>query len=219
VVDAIQIVGTEPLDVRREDVDFLCCGTYKWLMSGWGVAPFYVRRELLDRIEPDRYGWQTALAAPIGRYEYAARRTAAKFEYGSPAFDQFQTLSAAIDYLLGIGLDRIHAQSRRQLADVRSGLVDLGFEVFTPSGNVGPTLTFWVGSSADEVDATFKARGVHVGFASGSRTSETYSRGDPVCRVRISPAHYNDDSDLQRFLDVCADLERHTTRHGGGSPA
>lgn len=50
LVDAIQLVGTEPLDPRAEGIDMLCTGTYKWLMAGWGIAPFWVRREILDQL-------------------------------------------------------------------------------------------------------------------------------------------------------------------------
>src|SRR5688572_28029803 len=54
-VDAIQAVGMIPVDVRADDVDFLCSGTYKWLLGGFGIAPFYIRKALLDRIPPDRF--------------------------------------------------------------------------------------------------------------------------------------------------------------------
>ena len=52
-------MGTGPVDVRAEDVDFCTSGTYKWLMAGFGVAVFYVRRELLDRIHSSNVGWRS----------------------------------------------------------------------------------------------------------------------------------------------------------------
>src|ERR1700716_1472268 len=45
--DAIQAVRMFPIDVRAAGVDFLCSGTYKWLLGSFGVAPFFIRRELL----------------------------------------------------------------------------------------------------------------------------------------------------------------------------
>ena len=39
-VDAMQGVGMLSLDVKSVDVDFLVCGGYKWLLAGYGVAPF-----------------------------------------------------------------------------------------------------------------------------------------------------------------------------------
>src|SRR5687768_6958690 len=57
--DAVQFMGTGPVDLRSEGVDFCTSGTYKWLLAGFGVAVFYVRRELLDRIHPAHVGWRT----------------------------------------------------------------------------------------------------------------------------------------------------------------
>src|SRR5262245_50985464 len=54
--DAIQGIGTIELEVRAADVDFLCAGTYKGMLAGFGIAPFYVKKELLGRLVPDRYG-------------------------------------------------------------------------------------------------------------------------------------------------------------------
>ena len=48
--DAVQMIGTGPVDARATGVDFFTTGAYKWLMAGFGVAPFYVRREHLDMI-------------------------------------------------------------------------------------------------------------------------------------------------------------------------
>ena len=55
-VDAVQAVGMFPIDVAQADVDFMTSGTYKWLLGSFGVAPFYIRRSLLDRIPLDRVG-------------------------------------------------------------------------------------------------------------------------------------------------------------------
>ena len=54
--DAVQALGMFPANVRAAGVDFMTSGTYKWLLGGFGVAPFFVRRELLDRIRVDRLG-------------------------------------------------------------------------------------------------------------------------------------------------------------------
>ena len=54
--DAVQAVGMIDLDVRASGVDALCCGSYKWLMAEFGVAPFFVSRDVVDRIQSDRTG-------------------------------------------------------------------------------------------------------------------------------------------------------------------
>ena len=209
LVDAVQIVGTQPLDVVAEDIDLLCTGCYKWLMAGFGVAPFYVRASLLDRILPDRYGWQTALRSKAADGGLRHRSTAAKFEYATPAFDTFPLVEAAIDYLQATGLERIHRHSQSWLTMARDELERAGFSIFTPSGNDAPAMAFWVGEAQSAVDAKFRAAGVRIGFASGSRINETYGANEMCCRVRISPAHYNDGDDLQRFLAIASQLARY----------
>ena len=62
--DAIQGIGMLDLDVKEVGIDFLTAGTYKWLLAGHGVAPLYVREELLDLVVPDRYGHLHVFRAP-----------------------------------------------------------------------------------------------------------------------------------------------------------
>ncbi len=67
-----------PVDVRADDVDFLCSGTYKWLLGGFGVAPFYIRRELLERVAPDRYG-ALHVEHELDDHRYEIYRSARKY--------------------------------------------------------------------------------------------------------------------------------------------
>jgi len=83
-------------------VDFFTTGTYKWLMAGFGVAPFYVRRELLDRIQTRECGLDGR--EEPAKFQYQHYRTAKKFEFSSPAFGQLYELAAALAYLRRIGL-------------------------------------------------------------------------------------------------------------------
>jgi len=55
--DAVQAVGQIAIDVGTVGIDFFTAGTYKWLLGAFGVAPFFVRRARLSRIQPDRHGF------------------------------------------------------------------------------------------------------------------------------------------------------------------
>jgi selenocysteine lyase/cysteine desulfurase len=74
--DAVQFIGTGPVDLHAEGVDFCTSGGYKWLMAGFGVAPFYVRRELLDTLHPSNVGWRS----PSGANRSASRTSAKQLE-------------------------------------------------------------------------------------------------------------------------------------------
>ena len=97
-VDAIQGVGAIGLDVRETDVDFFTVGGYKWLLAGFGIAPFYVRRELLGEIDMDRVGWRQLESEPEPG-EYRFYEDARKFGYATPAFGAVYQMRAALDYV------------------------------------------------------------------------------------------------------------------------
>ena len=83
------------LDVRAAGVDALCCGSYKWLMAEFGVAPFFVSRDVIDRIQSDRIGeFSVARAEPDHHYQLL--KTARKFEGTSRAFGAVSQLQASL---------------------------------------------------------------------------------------------------------------------------
>jgi selenocysteine lyase/cysteine desulfurase len=196
--DAIQAIGTAALDVRAAGVDFLCCGSYKWLMAGFGVAPFFVRRELLDRIKPDRAGWH--VEKRLGDYRYQHFTNGRKFEFASLAFGEVYQLAAALKYLNGIGLSRIEQHTATLVDRLRAGLIDRGFRVFTPTGTRSSILSFYVDQPSDAVTRTLEAAGVRVSVQNGDRTDAYGGSGAPLNRVRVSVSHFNNGEDIQHML-------------------
>jgi selenocysteine lyase/cysteine desulfurase len=196
--DAAQFIGTAPVDVRALGIDFFTTGTYKWIMAGFGVAPFYVRRELLDRIQPANVGWMVQKRLPDYHYEHY--RTARKFEYSSPSYGQFYELAAALTYLKGVGLERVEAQSLSLVQQLREGLVDQGFEIFTPEGNGSPIVSFFVKKTKKEVQTLLEAERIKVSV------QEPNDSEGPVVRVRVSPAFFNNGNEVRRFLEVSAKM-------------
>jgi selenocysteine lyase/cysteine desulfurase len=196
--DAVQFMGTAPVDVRALGVDFFTTGTYKWIMAGFGVAPFYVRRELLDRIEPANVGWMVQKRLPD--YDYQPYRNARKFEYSSPSYGQFYELAAALGYLKRVGLDRIEMHSRGLTQQLREGLVDRGFAIFTPEGNGSSIVSFVAKKIQRDVQAVLDAERVKV-----SVHEDTGSEGT-IVRVRVAPAFFNNTAEVKRFLEVSEKL-------------
>jgi selenocysteine lyase/cysteine desulfurase len=59
-VDACQAAGAVPLDVVRDGVDFLAAASHKFLLGSRGMGYLYVRRGLLERLQPIVPGWKAA---------------------------------------------------------------------------------------------------------------------------------------------------------------
>ena len=50
--DAMQAVGAIDIDVKDDDVDMLVTGAYKWQCGPEGAGFFYIKRELMESIDP-----------------------------------------------------------------------------------------------------------------------------------------------------------------------
>jgi len=193
--DAIQAVGMFPMDLRDIGVDFLAAGTYKWLLGGFGVALFFVRREHLDRIKPDRQG-HLHIAKDLGDYRYEIYKSAKKYEYATLPFVSIYQLGASLSYLEHAGVDRIEKHTVGLAWKLRKGLADLGFRLFTPEGNKASIVTFFSPRSYEETSKIFETAKVQVSF-----------RGENRMQVRVSPALFNNTNDIDRFLNVAASLK------------
>ena len=186
--DAIQAVGMFPIDVQASGVDALCCGTYKWLVSGFGVAPFYVRREVLDRIRPDRFG-AFSIESELPDHQFVLRsKTAGKFTYATLPFAEVYQLGASLDYLEKVGVSRIEAHTVALAQRLHGGLASQGYQLLTPAGNRTSIVTFGLSKDPADLNAALAAARIDVTV----REHE----------VRVSPALFNTEEDIDKFLSV-----------------
>ena len=189
--DAIQAVGALPVDVRAAGVDSLSANSYKWLMAGYGAAPFFVRREMIDRLRLDRYGYKhTRGELPDGSFEID--QTARRFDYSSRAFGEAQALSASLDYLQKVGVERIEAHAVGLALKLQDGLLAQGHRLFTPHGNRSAIVTLYGTRPVPEMKAAFQREKVQVTVRDG--------------KVRIAAAMFNTADDIDRCLAVTAKL-------------
>jgi selenocysteine lyase/cysteine desulfurase len=191
--DGIQAVGMFPTDVKTAGVDVMCTGTYKWLLGGFGVAPFYVRRELLDRIRLDRFG---ALHVERQREDggFDLYTTARRFEYSTLPFAEVYQLAAGLTYLERAGVAQIEAHTVALAQHLRSGLAAQGHRLFTPEGNRSSIVTFYTSADAPRLAAAFAQASIDVTVRA------------TLGQVRVSPALFNTRGDIERLLEVTRKL-------------
>jgi len=187
--DAVQALGMFPADVRAAGVDCMTSGTYKWLLGGFGVAPFFVRRDLLERIRVDRLG-ALHVEKELGDHRYAIYRTARKFEYATLPFAEVYQLGAALAYLERVGVDRIERHTVALARDLREGLAALGFRVFTPPDNSSSIVSVHLDRNAARAREVLTSNGVQVSFR------------EKGSQIRVSPALFNTREEIGRFLDL-----------------
>lgn len=185
--DAIQALGMIDVDVRAAGVDAICAGSYKWMLASFGVAPFFIRRELIDRLTIDRYG-EFQVDKELPDHHYTLDTTARKFDYCSRAFGPVHSLSAALTYLETIGVPRIEAHTVNLAHRLYEGLASQGHHLFTPPNNHSSIVTIYTPKPMADVRAAFQAATVDVTVRNG--------------QVRIAPALFNTADDIDRCLEV-----------------
>ncbi len=107
--DGCQAITHMPVDVRDLDCDFYVFSGHK-LYGPTGIGVLYAKEELLNAMPPYQGGGDMIASVTFEKTTWAP--LPAKFEAGTPAIAQAVGLAAAIDYVTGIGLDRIAAHER-----------------------------------------------------------------------------------------------------------
>ncbi|WP_240665928.1 SufS family cysteine desulfurase [Agromyces sp. LHK192] len=106
VLDACQSVPHRPVDFGALGVDFAAFSGHKMLGPN-GIGVLYGREHLLDALPPARTGGSTITVVTMESAEFLP--SPHRFEAGTQPVSQAVGLAAAIRFLDGIGMDRVHA--------------------------------------------------------------------------------------------------------------
>jgi selenocysteine lyase/cysteine desulfurase len=134
-VDAIQACGVVPLDVEALGIDYLVCGSHKWLLGLEGVGFVYAKPERARALLPRTAGWLSHedstlfLFAGAGklRYDRPLKPNLQMLEGGSSSSVGFAALEAAIDPILELTPAAIFAHVSRYHDQLEPALIGRGF--------------------------------------------------------------------------------------------
>lgn len=204
IVDGAQSVPHMPVDVKDLDIDFLGFSAHKMCGPG-GVGILYGKKELLDQMEPVFYGGD--MNARFDKEgNVILKESPIKFEAGTPNIEGVIGTGAAIEYLLSIGMDNIHAYEAELRAYAIEKLSQLdNIEIYNPDNKYGP------------ID--FNAKGVFAQDAAGFLASKNIAvRSGNHCAkilhniigtdqsIRASLYFYNNKEDIDKLVDACKDI-------------
>ena len=194
-VDAYQTLGTEPLDVKALDVDFLASGALKFLMAIPGIAFLYVKPSVAEGLQPSVTGW-------FGRedpFSFDPRDLswatgARRFDTGTPPVMEAYVARAALDFLQGVGLEAIGAWTRELSRALVSGGEDRGLRLLgtRDPGRKAPTTAFLVPGDSHDVERRMRERGV-IASARGPA-------------IRLAPHFYSTLSEVEAALDALEEV-------------
>jgi len=113
LIDGAQAAPHFTVDVQELDCDFYVFSGHK-LLGPTGIGILYGKADLLEGMPPYQGGGEMIRAVTFEKTLY--KTVPYKFEAGTPHIAGVIGLGAAIDYLSGIGLERIAPYERELLA-------------------------------------------------------------------------------------------------------
>jgi cysteine desulfurase/selenocysteine lyase len=196
VVDAIQGLGPLTVDLRRTPVDIFSCGAQKWLLSPWGSAFVYVRRDLIPQLEPHDVSWMAVKDSDdfsrLTDYDLTWRDDARRFEFITLPYQDFGGMNASLELIHSIGLAEVSAHALRlanRIVEWACSRNDV--DLVTPA-------------HAAHRAAVISVRPRDARAASGRLTAARIAHSLREGAIRLSPHFYNTADEIDRTLRVIA---------------
>ena len=122
LADGAQSVPHFKVDVQALGCDFLTFSGQK-IYGPTGIGVLYGREALLEQMQPYQGGGE--MIARVTFEKTTSERLPYKFEAGTPDYVGSHALAAAIDYVEGIGMDRITAHERELTKYAMARMADI----------------------------------------------------------------------------------------------
>ena len=196
-VDAIQSIGAHRIDVQASCIDFTMADAHKWMLGPEGIALFYCRKEVREKLKIHQHGWHMVEhAGDYDRHEWELASSARRFECGSPNMLGIYALDASVSLLDEVGVEVIEKEIAARVRYLADRLEQVpGIELLSRSSALLPSgiITFKPGDSdAKEVHAGLMKRRVICANRFGG--------------IRFSPHFYTPYEKLDRAIEILKEL-------------
>ncbi len=194
VVDAIQGLGALTLDLRATHVDILACGAQKWLLSPWGAGFVYVRRALVEQLEPHDVSWLAVEGSDdftrLTDYDLTWRGDARRFEFVTLPFQDFAAMNASLELFHELGPANVSAHAlalAQSIVDWTESRDDVALVTPRDPAQRGAII------SVRPRDARTASKRLNE-----ARVSHSLREG----AIRLAPHFYNTPDEVRRALDI-----------------
>ncbi len=205
LVDACQSVGQMPIDVNIIGCDMLSTTGRKYLRGPRGTGFLYVRRTILERLEPPFLDMHAATWVARDRYEM--RTDARRFENWEANYAGKIGLGVAIDYAMKWGLDTIWRRVKSLAYQLRTQLSPLPGVIVHDRGIVQcGIVTFTIeGLEPEEIKKKLAGQNINVTVSVVESTRLDMEARGLTSMVRASVHYFNSEEEIGRF---CAEIEK-----------
>ncbi|MEX2189535.1 MAG: aminotransferase class V-fold PLP-dependent enzyme [Bacteroidota bacterium] len=190
-VDAIQGAGAVPIDVQAMNIDFLSCGSQKWLLNTEGTAFVYVSETMQEQIRQAYLGWLSIndFFSDFFRYRLDLDATARRYEGGTLNVGGIIGLNESLAILLDAGIPQIarHLAALTEMCVERIKDEKVEFLTSDVASERAGIVTFRP-RDAKAMFEELRAKDIIVSLREGC--------------IRLSPHFYNTRNEITRALDA-----------------
>lgn len=163
LVDGAQAAGAIPVDPRSLGVDAYAFPAQKWLLGPEGLGALWVSPDWLDRIAPVFSGYETGTEHGWDG-SVVMHPDARRYEASTQPEVLIAGWTAALEWLAGLGWDRIHAATAQAAAECRRVLAGVpGVVLDAPVSSQSGLVAFRVpGMPAEDAAMRLAGKGVIV---------------------------------------------------------
>lgn len=196
IIDAYQSAGQVVVDVHGIKIDMLMGGGLKWLLGGPGITFCYVRKGIIDSLQPTSAGWfgtkdQLAFHPDTISFHDDARR----FETGTPALASVLAFKGGLEIVSEIGVENIRKATKRLTEELIERLKTAGFSLLTGENAEDRSAIVMIHKKNPEpIVNALRDRDIIVDYRK-------------QC-IRVSPYFYNTSEDLDKFVSALQELSK-----------
>src|SRR5436309_671777 len=181
------------LDVGRIDPDFLVFPTYKWVLGPYGRAFLYVAKRHHDGVPLEQTGYGRRAVSPDGTTymrDISFMPDARRFDMGErDHFISMEMASIGMEMMAEWGAPAVVERLTMLTERIAAGVRGIGVHVPEPRLRAPHILGL-----------AFKG-GMPAGLVEGMASEGVYV-APRLGRMRISPHVYNDEADVDRFVEA-----------------
>ncbi|MDZ7359879.1 MAG: aminotransferase class V-fold PLP-dependent enzyme [candidate division KSB1 bacterium] len=144
-IDGAQTAGMLNFSLRDIGCEAYATSGHKWLLGPKGTGLLFVRKDMLEVIQPLTVGAYSDLSHNLQTGELTFHPTAQRYEYGTVSAPLFVGLGAAIDFLMKIGMQNVWARDAALSTAFLNGLQEIAkVELLSPLNQAerGAMITF-----------------------------------------------------------------------------
>ncbi|MBQ7852897.1 MAG: cysteine desulfurase [Muribaculaceae bacterium] len=209
LVDGAQAVSHMCVDVQDLDADFYVFSSHK-MYGPSGVGVLYGKKYLLDMMPPYQGGGEMIGHVSFDHTTFA--ELPFKFEAGTPDFIGIAAFKQAIDYMTGVGVERIAEHEHQLLEYTTERMMEIpGMRIFGNAPGKCAVISFLIGKE-HHYDIGMLLDKLGVAVRTGHHCAQPLMTSLGIeGTVRASFAMYNTQEEADRFI---AALRRISTMLG-----